>query len=102
MRAFHRHHRNRLRDFHPLTRRPVQPPGRADRVMVGEPDEPGMLEEASFPALPQAPERTDNAGHRQRVRERFLKLGGDAFEDYELLELALQLAVPRRDTKKLA
>lgn len=58
-----------------------------------------------IPTSPMQPEVTtpdDNAGHRQRVRERFLKLGGDAFEDYELLELALQLAVPRRDTKKLA
>lgn len=44
----------------------------------------------------------DHAGHRQRVRERFLKVGGDALEDYELLELALQLVIPRRDTKALA
>ncbi|MBU1335635.1 MAG: DNA repair protein RadC [Alphaproteobacteria bacterium] len=47
-------------------------------------------------------EADDHAGHRQRVRERFLKVGGDALEDYELLELALQLAIPRRDTKALA
>ncbi|SMQ66226.1 DNA repair protein RadC [Devosia lucknowensis] len=44
----------------------------------------------------------DHAGHRQRVRERFLKVGGDALEDYELLELALQMVVPRKDTKALA
>ncbi len=43
-----------------------------------------------------------HAGHRQRVRERFLKVGGDALEDYELLELALQLVIPRKDTKALA
>ncbi|MCR6673674.1 DNA repair protein RadC [Devosia ginsengisoli] len=48
------------------------------------------------------PEADDQAGHRQRVRTRFLKVGGDALEDYELLELALQLAIPRRDTKALA
>ena len=36
------------------------------------------------------------------MRERFLKVGGDALEDYELLELALQLVIPRRDTKALA
>jgi DNA repair protein RadC len=70
--------------------------------MAREPNEPGMLDEAPFAPLEQAPNAPDNAGHRQRVRERFLKLGGDAFEDYELLELALQLVVPRRDTKKLA
>lgn len=44
----------------------------------------------------------DRAGHRQRVRERFLKVGGDALEDYELLELALQLVIPRKDTKAMA
>lgn len=44
----------------------------------------------------------DGAGHRQRVRERFLRVGGDALEDYELLELALQLVIPRKDTKALA
>ncbi len=73
--------------------------------MARPPDTPpGSLGEGPF--IPMADEAAkpgaDNAGHRQRVRERFLKLGGDAFEDYELLELALQLVVPRRDTKKLA
>ncbi|MGB3335542.1 MAG: DNA repair protein RadC [Devosia sp.] len=63
-------------------------------------DRPDELAEALFPA-PQ-PEPDDHAGHRQRVRERFLKVGGDALEDYELLELALQLVIPRRDTKALA
>lgn len=57
------------------------------------------LAEGPFPAA--SPE-ADHAGHRKRVRERFLKLGGEALEDYELLELALQLAIPRRDTKALA
>ena len=55
--------------------------------------------EAPFPLQPAA---DDHAGHRQRVRERFLKLGGEALEDYELLELALQLVIPRKDTKGLA
>lgn len=61
-------------------------------------DRPDELAEAAFPA----PEADDHAGHRQRVRERFLRVGGDALEDYELLELALQLVIPRRDTKALA
>jgi len=55
--------------------------------------------EAGF-VLP--PEPDDHAGHRQRVRERFLRVGGEAMEDYEVLELALQLVIPRRDTKALA
>lgn len=63
-------------------------------------DWPDEFAEAAVPT-PRA-EPDDHAGHRQRVRERFLKVGGDALEDYELLELALQLAIPRRDTKALA
>lgn len=43
-----------------------------------------------------------NAGHRQRLRERFLAGGGDALPDYELLELILFSAVPRKDTKGIA
>ncbi|MHA6690247.1 RadC family protein [Devosia sp. A449] len=69
--------------------------------MADQPEEsPGSLAEEAFAPLRPAPD--DRAGHRQRVRERFLKIGGDALEDYELLELALQLAIPRRDTKALA
>lgn len=41
-------------------------------------------------------------GHRQRLRERFLKGGPDALADYELLELVLFLANPRADVKPLA
>ncbi len=41
-------------------------------------------------------------GHRQRLRERFLKSGPDALADYELLELLLFQAIPRRDVKPLA
>lgn len=38
-------------------------------------------------------------GHRQRLRERFLKSGLDGFADYEVVELLLTLAVPRSDVK---
>ncbi len=41
-------------------------------------------------------------GHRQRLRERFLKDEGKSMADYELLELLLTLAIPRRDVKALA
>jgi DNA repair protein RadC len=41
-------------------------------------------------------------GHRERLRERFHGAGPDALSDYELLELALFPALPRRDTKPLA
>lgn len=41
-------------------------------------------------------------GHRQRLRERLLQAGADALQDYELLELLLFAAIPRRDVKPLA
>src|SRR5579862_9503652 len=41
-------------------------------------------------------------GHRERLRERFHTAGPDALSDYELLEMALFAAIPRRDTKPLA
>ncbi|MDJ0640549.1 MAG: DNA repair protein RadC [Paracoccaceae bacterium] len=40
--------------------------------------------------------------HRQRLRARFRKGGPDAVADYELLELVLFRAIPRRDVKPLA
>jgi DNA repair protein RadC len=41
-------------------------------------------------------------GHRERLRMRFRNGGADAMPDYELLELTLFAALPRRDTKPLA
>jgi DNA repair protein RadC len=41
-------------------------------------------------------------GHRDRLRQRFYSAGPDALSDYELLEMALFAAIPRRDTKPLA
>ncbi|MBL8637547.1 MAG: DNA repair protein RadC [Alphaproteobacteria bacterium] len=43
-----------------------------------------------------------HVGHRDRLRERFLKGGETALADYELLELLLFMAIPRRDVKPLA
>lgn len=41
-------------------------------------------------------------GHRKRLRDRLLKSGGDALQDYELLEMVLFAAMPRGDAKPLA
>ncbi|MEL7488529.1 MAG: DNA repair protein RadC [Pseudomonadota bacterium] len=41
-------------------------------------------------------------GHRERLRERFRKTGADGLHDYELMELVLFRAIPRRDVKPLA
>jgi DNA repair protein RadC len=42
------------------------------------------------------------AGHRQRLRERFLTGGLDGFLDYEVIELLLTLGTPRKDCKEAA
>jgi DNA repair protein RadC len=42
------------------------------------------------------------AGHRERLRSRLLSAGPDALADHELIEIALFLAIPRRDTKAIA
>ena len=44
----------------------------------------------------------DNEGHRQRLREKFLKNGLDGFLDYEIIELLLTLGTPRSDCKQSA
>jgi len=43
-----------------------------------------------------------HAGHRDRLRARFMNGGADAMPDYELLELLLFSAILRKDTKPLA
>jgi DNA repair protein RadC len=48
------------------------------------------------------PEPDLHKGHRQRLKERFASAGPEALPDYELLELVLFSAIPRRDTKPLA
>lgn len=42
------------------------------------------------------------AGHRSRLRERFRLSGLDGFHDYEVIELLLTLATPRKDCKDSA
>ncbi len=45
---------------------------------------------------------TGHAGHRGRLRSRFLTAGPDALADYELLEMALFRSLRRADTKPIA
>jgi DNA repair protein RadC len=47
-------------------------------------------------------EKPHHDGHRDRLRQRFLKSGVEGVADYELLELLLFSAIPRRDVKPLA
>jgi DNA repair protein RadC len=71
----------------PRSRSKSGPPtgvGDVGRVFVGEEAEPHYL------------------GHRDRLRERFVLGGADTLPDYELMELVLFAAIPRRDVKPLA
>jgi DNA repair protein RadC len=67
--------------------------------MAGPP-ESDRKDQALQGSLFEAP--PSHIGHRQRLRERFMKGGADALPDYELLELVLFGALPRRNTKELA
>lgn len=53
-------------------------------------------------AEPADPAEPHYHGHRDRLRARFRDAGGEALPDYELLELLLFRAIPRRDVKPLA
>jgi DNA repair protein RadC len=55
------------------------------------------------PVRPPAPRDLSHLkGHRQRLRERFMRAGSIALADYELLELVMFRAVPRGDLNRLA
>ncbi|WP_323767434.1 RadC family protein [Antarctobacter sp.] len=61
------------------------------------------LDEAARPAVSGAEKLPSYIrDHRARLRERFLIGGADALPDYEMLELVLFRAIPRRDVKPLA
>jgi len=49
-----------------------------------------------------APSAGQKAGHRKRLREKFIKSGLKGFHDYEIIELLLSLGTPRRDCKQQA
>jgi len=44
----------------------------------------------------------EHAGHRDRLKNRFLEQGLDGFEPHQILELLLFYAIPQRDTNPLA
>jgi DNA repair protein RadC len=72
---------------------------------VAKPGRHGMV--GPMPAktsnTPDQPAETPHYhGHRDRLRERFHGAGPDALSDYELLEMVLFSAQPRRDMKPLA
>jgi len=60
------------------------------------------LKDDPQPSLLAADETPHYHGHRERLRSRFRKGGAEALADYELLELILFRAMPRRDVKPIA
>ena len=40
--------------------------------------------------------------HRQRMRERYMRVGLDGFADHEVIEVLLGYALPRKDTNRIA
>jgi len=51
--------------------------------------------------LPKSEEHK-GAGHRKRLRTKFMEAGLDGFLDYEIVELLLTLGTPRKDCKEIA
>jgi len=51
---------------------------------------------------PKETKKPHYSGHRDRLRQRFIQAGRESLADYELLELLLFYAIPRRDVKPLA
>lgn len=47
-------------------------------------------------------QKKDYIGHRQRIKEKYEKSGIAGWLDYEVIELALSYAIPRKDTKPVA
>jgi DNA repair protein RadC len=62
----------------------------------------GLLPNFEIAAERPLPGKPHFVNHRQRLRDRFMKAGTTALADYELLELLLFRAIPRRDVKPLA
>lgn len=88
----------------------LAPDGGARRnALQPPPGASGNAREAGQQATPRPRARTpiprgreDQKAHRARLRARFMADGGAAMPDYELLELLLFRAIPRREVKPLA
>lgn len=61
-----------------------------------------LFADAPSPETAEADAVDFTGGHRDRLRARFLKLGGEGLSDEELLEMLLFAVNPRKDVKPLA
>lgn len=74
---------------------------RIPRTLADQPL-PFLMDEARKPPSNTGKQPSYIANHRQRLRSRFIDGGAAAMPDYEMLELVLFRAIPRRDVKPLA
>lgn len=61
-----------------------------------------MAKIKDLPKIERPREKHIGAGHRKRLRDRFLQSGLDGFLDYEIVELLLTLGTPRKNCKQMA
>lgn len=61
-----------------------------------------MSQLIQLPKVDAQKEQHKGAGHRGRLRQRFLQGGLGSFLDYEIVELLLTLGTPRKDCKAIA
>jgi DNA repair protein RadC len=66
------------------------------------PGKPDLQENAALSAVAEVPPPPHYHGHRKRLRARFRQAGAQGLAEYELLELVLFRALPRRDVKPIA
>ena len=71
---------------------------RAPRTLADQPL-PFLMDEARRPPSNTGKQPSYIADHRQRLRSRFVHGGAAAIPDYEMLELVLFRAIPRRGTR---
>lgn len=63
---------------------------------------PGSSVPSSVNGLPMTDDSPSYLNHRQRLKSKFTDSGINAFHDYEIIELLLSYAIPRKDVKPLA
>ncbi|MBA8880761.1 RadC family protein [Phyllobacterium myrsinacearum] len=64
--------------------------------------QPGVEKTADTPNTDSQPAEPHYTGHRERMKERFQKVGHEGFADYEMLEVLLYRSIRQGDTKPLA
>ena len=90
-----------VRSLEPLAQLADALPANGASAPGGLHDAPATYE-ADRPSFTRLRKRAQNAGHRNRLRQRFLEAGPGALPDYELLELLLFFSIDVKDTKPLA